>query len=638
MASSTHQNLSNAYGPVFVVFLTVVLLLSTGCDGLFGDLPQFSYSGETDCTIDDECPDNQECIDGICIAEGLECDDGYQPCGAICIDVMTHDGHCSGCNIACRADQYCNNGHCECIGDLESCQGQCVDTTSNPDYCGGCNQNCEADEVCYDGECTNEGCPEGTTDCDGACVDTYDSIEHCLDCNNRCDEPITGAEPVCTLEGCNYVCNDSSKQICAGECVDISSNVHHCGECGNSCDDGDPSSCTAGSCDTGCPGGTTECDEKCVDTSSHSEHCGGCDDPCGGDEWCINETCTTTAVTYQTVDFGEYEVGRAPSIAVDTNDNPHISYSRDYDNSRRALKYAHRDSVWQTETLETDISLSSYEVPSSLVVDSDDTVHIVFVKDFDIGYAHNGDGSWNSETIITPTSGGSGGSMREEMSLAIDDDDILHLTYALRTSGSEYRINYATSDDDWSVVHVAEHTDLLRHPSVAVDADGLPHISYVERNDGESDTVQYAHYNGSDWTFETVVTEPPELHSETHIAVDVTGAVHLLFRDFDNWTLIYAYRDPANGSWSTDDFLGGTSTNRRRAFGVDGAGRPHVVYSTSSQIEHARKEGDTWDVITVADGITTPFLSLDIDSDNNPHIAIGDPFDDRLEYAKIGAE
>jgi hypothetical protein len=122
---------------------------------------------------------------GGCPPDALEC-------AGACVDPLTDQGHCGGCDAPCQPGERCELGTCvlTCDPDQTLCRGACVDTTVDPAHCGGCDSACDPGLSCQDSACLelelcdgvdndadrsiDEGFPDldadGTADCvDDAC-------------------------------------------------------------------------------------------------------------------------------------------------------------------------------------------------------------------------------------------------------------------------------------------------------------------------------------------------------------------------------------------------------------------------------------------------------------------------------------
>ena len=70
----------------------------------------------SDCSLEGcegmPCGENEVCEAGACV---LDCPEGWIDCSGECVDWMTDENHCGGCNIRCEAGKQCINGQCRKI-------------------------------------------------------------------------------------------------------------------------------------------------------------------------------------------------------------------------------------------------------------------------------------------------------------------------------------------------------------------------------------------------------------------------------------------------------------------------------------------------------------------------------------------
>jgi PKD repeat protein len=115
-------------------------------------------------------------------------------------------------------------------------------------------------------------------------------------------------------------------------------------------------------------------------------------------------------------------VGAWNSIAIDSNDNPHISYM---DGKNESVKYARWDgSAWSIE-----IACASDRGHTSLALDRNDNPHISHPGYHRSGltYARWNGSAWNNETVENGSS--------KFVSMALDQNDSPHITYWNETNG-----------------------------------------------------------------------------------------------------------------------------------------------------------------------------------------------------------
>jgi hypothetical protein len=239
-----------------------------------------------------------------------------------------------------------------------------------------------------------------------------------------------------------------------------------------------------------------------------------------------------TLLLMETVDTGTVQVtvGAFASLALDSNDTPHIGYAiLDYTPDPDSAMYARRDATgWITEALEID----DHTWYTSLALDSDDQPHIIYHIRGELKYTWYNGYQWYTDTI-THT----------------DHDDISLLV---------------------------------------LDGNNHPHIAFSDSDDlGINDRLVYAWNNGTDWTFETVITQTT---SGTSLALDSYDNPHL---SYVSNGLVYAYRDMSGWHSETVDM---DSLRRKTSLALDHFDQPHISYVDSSSriLKYAYKRPITY--------------------------------------------
>jgi hypothetical protein len=241
---------------------------------------------------------------------------------------------------------------------------------------------------------------------------------------------------------------------------------------------------------------------------------------------------TTSQWLITTVD-STGDVGDSNAIVLDSNDQPHISY---IDSTNDDLKYANYDgSTWQISTLDTSLFGERFEMDStSIAIDSNDYVHISYSNNSasynSLKYTRDGPQGWTNTSLSTPGYG----SLWSD--IAIDSNDDVHISYS---DNFQQTLEYFTIEsgawvnatiDGWPLSNSAE---IEEETSIAINSSGVPHISYWDRS---TDYIMHATIDdGGSWST-TIVDDSGEAGIHSSIAIDSSDSVHISYIDDSNYS------------------------------------------------------------------------------------------------------
>lgn len=280
-----------------------------------------------------------------------------------------------------------------------------------------------------------------------------------------------------------------------------------------------------------------------------------------------------TAWTNETVDTTG-QVWRGNSLALDADDNPHISY---YDVTLGAVKYAFQDQAgWHVETVDGDVSDYNGKTSISLALDSQGQPQLSYTDATSraVRYAFRSGSTWHIETI-DPQAG-----QRTSVALALDVSGIPHVAY--QVDGQGYPMVIATRDDTgWHLEVVAAGGVYSRaNPALVFDAAGSPKLAFV--------------------------------------AYTTTGK-----------GVTVATRDPGASAWNQELVAAVDSGDYSLAMAMDADGIPHIAWGSSDPpdrgtVHHGVRVATGWRVETVDAGGDMTGIALSIDPDGHPFIAVSD--------------
>jgi len=234
------------------------------------------------------------------------------------------------------------------------------------------------------------------------------------------------------------------------------------------------------------------------------------------------------------------KVGKYASIAVDNLNRPHISY---YDEENGDLKWAYKDSgIWNRSVVDPGVpgGTSYYDVGAytSIAIDSLNNPHISYydVSRSFLRYAYYQGTEWHiSDMLDTPNKG-------MYTSLALDAQDYPHIAYL--DDQNEDSLKYCWQDaSGWHYETVDLATHITGKPEIplvpialAVDGSGTPHISYY---DFQNSDLRYARRINGTWQL-YLVAGTGDVGQFSSIAIGPGGAPGITYYDATDGDLRFA--------------------------------------------------------------------------------------------------
>lgn len=318
----------------------------------------------------------------------------------------------------------------------------------------------------------------------------------------------------------------------------------------------------------------------------------------------------TEAWKTQTVDTNATIDGES-SIALNSNNNPQISYSAKLSGDREnsSLMFAAwNGSGWTTQTIDSAFNVGT----SSLAIDSSDKPHIAYRLNTgassSLKYASWNGSTWDIQVVESSSSG-------MWPSLVIDQNGSPHISYFDKV------LKYASwTGSTWDIQIVDSTEGAGVHSSLALDSKGNPHISYYYDPPQEGynirGAVKYSYWTGSNWTIQTIASDVYAAYPS--LALDSAGNPHV---SFANSSLKYA--SWTNNTWVIQTVNPASNVYYTTSLALDTEDNPHITYASREKtvnLKYTYLDNLNWTTQNVG------FLgrgsgSLALDSTNNPHIS-----------------
>jgi hypothetical protein len=287
------------------------------------------------------------------------------------------------------------------------------------------------------------------------------------------------------------------------------------------------------------------------------------------------------------------------------------------------------DEVWHITTVET--VPDSDKCEAALALDNNGKPGIVYFSDADLKYAYFDGSTWQSDLV-----GGCPGG--EWCSIAFDSLGHPHISYYAYTAGYGGALYYGYRDaSGWSLTLVDYDEDLYDvglANSIALDSYDRPHISYSEyyyEGGFLQNNLKYAFWDGYEWNVDMV--EYSAHAWATSIALNADDKPYILYSDNYGYEVIYA--ELVGTDWElevVEDWYDMTEI-RIVSLVLDWNDNAHISYVDEGCLKYARQSDLGWDIEELE---SIPYLgganSVNLDSNNNPHISYTDGTPSVLDY------
>lgn len=303
------------------------------------------------------------------------------------------------------------------------------------------------------------------------------------------------------------------------------------------------------------------------------------------------------------------------TLALDSNDYPHLSYMTDDDGTSPELWYA----VWNGTGFDTEKISSSMDVKGSpsIAIDSNDIPHVAYFVTQTLRYVYWDGDEWIISNVETDLGNDVG-----YPSLAFDSNEYPQISYADLYYPSVHEVKFARWDGDEWIISTVDNVEPVR-TSLGIDSANYPHIAYY---DYTAEALKYAKGGIGAWDVSTV-DDSADVGRYQSLAVDSNNHIHISYYDDTNDNLKYACWNGSSWDVSIVDSEGNVGIGSSIALNSDDW--PYISYVdvTESTLKCAmlNKTAETWDIDTIeniaGDPTYTTYTSIKVGSDGDVHIA-----------------
>ncbi len=260
---------------------------------------------------------------------------------------------------------------------------------------------------------------------------------------------------------------------------------------------------------------------------------------------------------------------------------------------------------------------------ASLAIDSLGRLHLVWTEPVggnrQVFYSRYQDGAWTPMARLSNSTGYAG-----YPAIAVDAQDAAHVVW-YGFDGTVYQIYYRRlGPAAWTPEEPLTHESVdATNPSIALGPGGDVYVAWFRQNRNATyDEVAYLHVVGGAVQETEPVSTPGVDSTDPTIAVAPDGAVHVAWsaRVGNVDRIEDTSRAPGASAWSpVEEVSPGTVGGQDPSLALDGLGRLHVVWASTSGGIYAQALNGTWSVpvlLSSATGNSDP--SVRWSQDYNP--------------------
>lgn len=267
----------------------------------------------------------------------------------------------------------------------------------------------------------------------------------------------------------------------------------------------------------------------------------------------------------------------------------HVTWKTSVSTGNAQTAYNVRDeggSAWPAQQTVGDASGNGSFFTSSVRVNPRTGVaHLIWVDNSAgnrgaVFYSRNQNGQWANPVQVST---GSDGAFPHYPYLAIGPDDKLWAIWSAEQPGQAGNpdgvfVRFSTDGTRWDAPGgnaLVDGTN-AKNPWIAVDKSGNVHAVWYRYAGG---IITYGRWDGTRWTVETLA--PGAYSAQPSVTVDPSNNVHLAWRRIRGdraWSIMYATRPAAGGTWAISKLLDVANTNYNVPIYADTNGTLHLSW------------------------------------------------------------